>query len=87
VERDRSGDWITTVAGCKQVLRDEVEYRDYFGRGPHPWRAGYARGAEMARKVLLAREAAKPGTGATEAEISRIIENAIKKNRKDGARI
>jgi hypothetical protein len=74
------GDRITTVAACKDVLRREVEFRDYYGRGEHPSHAAYVTGAEQAAKVLLAR-------GVTQAEIDTIIERAIVKNRKDGARI
>lgn len=85
--RDHRRDRVTTVAACKQVLRDEVEYRDYYGRGEHPSHAEAAKAAETAKAVLLAREAARPGTGATQEEIDRIIANAVKANRKNGARI
>lgn len=74
------GDRITTVAACKDVLRREVEHRNMFGRGPSGHHALYVVGAEQAKKVLLAR-------GVAQAEIDRIITNAIKRNRKDGARI
>jgi hypothetical protein len=88
IDRDeRFGDWVTTVAACKEVLRHEVELRDYFGHGEHGWHAGYVVGAEQAKRVLLAREARQPGTGATQVEIDKIIENAIRRNRKQGARI
>jgi hypothetical protein len=62
------------------VLRREVEFRDYYGHGEHSSHAEYVRGAAQAKKVLLAR-------GVTQTEIDRIITNAIKRNRKDGARI
>lgn len=84
--RDTWG-WVTTVAGAKKVLRDEVEYRDYYGNGRHPSHAATAEAAEKAKAVLLAREAARPGSGATQGEIDTIIANAVKRNRKDGARI
>lgn len=76
VDRER----ITTVAACKEVLRREVEFRDYYGRGEHPNHAEYVLSAAEATRVLLAR-------GVTQAEIDRIIASAIKRNRKDGARI
>lgn len=82
-----NGSWIETVSACKEVLRSEVEFRDYYGRGEHPNHAGSVVAAGKAAEVLLAREAATPGTGATQAEIDAIIDNAVKRNRKDGARI
>lgn len=85
--RDHRNDRVATVAGCKAVLRDEVELRDYYGRGAHPWHARSAEASGLARRVLLEREAANPGTGATEAEVDRIIANAVKLQRKYGARI
>lgn len=75
---DRS--WVTTVAACKQLLRDEVMFRDYFGHGEHPSHAEHVKGAEQATRVLLAR-------GVEQAEIDKVIASAVKKNRKDGARI
>jgi hypothetical protein len=71
---------ITTVAGCKDALRVEVEYRDNYGRGEHREYAAAVKAAEHATRILLAR-------GVTQAEIDKIIENAVKRNRKDGARI
>lgn len=85
--RDHRNDWVETVARCKDILRAEVEYRDYFGRGEHSWHAASVVAAVTAAATLLAREAAHPGTGATQAEIETIIERAVKKNRKEGARI
>jgi hypothetical protein len=79
--------WCETVARCKEILRDEVEYRDYYGRGEHSSHAASVTDAARAAEVLLAREAAIPGTGATQDEIDRIIASAVKRNRKDGARI
>lgn len=85
--RDYSGDRVTTVAGCKEALRDEIAFRDCSGTGPHPWHPASVTAAGMARAVLLAREARQPGTGATEDEISKIVASAITRNRKEGARI
>jgi hypothetical protein len=81
------GDWVTTVAGCLTVLRDEVEGRDQWGRGPASNHEHQVRAAEMAKRVLLDREARKPGTGKTQEQISKIIAAAIKRNRADGARL
>lgn len=78
--RDYSKGRVTTVAGAKQALRDEVEFRDYFGHGKHPFHADSVKAAEQATKVLLAR-------GVSQTEIDTIIERAIVKNRKDGANI
>jgi hypothetical protein len=71
---------VTTVAGCKELLRKEVEYRDFYGKGEHPDHAESVTAAANAARVLL-------GRGVPQAEIDRIIENAVKRNRKDGARI
>lgn len=81
------GWWIETVAGCLQLLRDEVEMRDYYGHGVHPSHEAKKAGAEEAKRVLLAREAARPGTGATQEKIDDVIAKAVIRNRKDGARI
>jgi hypothetical protein len=79
--RDAHGDRITTVAACKKALRDEVEFRDYYGGGRHPLHEASVLAAEKAASVLLAR-------GITQAEISKIIANAVKRNRKyAGARL
>lgn len=87
VNEGRHGERIETVAACKDALRKEVEFRDYYGHGQHPSHASWAEAAETAKVVLLAREARLAGTGATQAEIVRIIDNATKKNRQAGARI
>jgi hypothetical protein len=71
---------VTTVAGCKDALRVEVEYRDDYGRGEHRSHAASVRAADHATRILL-------GRGVAQAEIDRIIESAVKRNRKDGARI
>lgn len=71
---------ITTVAACKQALRDEVKFRDYYGHGEHPYHEGSVKSAENATRVLL-------GRGVTQAEIDKIIESAVKRERKNGARI
>lgn len=81
------GDRITTVAACKELLRREVEMRDYYGRGEHPTHAELVRGADQAAQVLMAREARQAGSGAGAADIAKIIERAVVKNRKEGARI
>jgi hypothetical protein len=78
--RDHFGSRVTTVAGCKKALRDEVELRDYYGKGPHPSHPAAAWAAQRAAEVLLLR-------GIAQDEIDRIVANAVKKNRKDGARI
>jgi len=78
---------VETVHGCIEVLRHEVELRDYYGNGPHPDHGAYVIAAGRATEVLLARESKTPGHGKTQAEISTIIERAIVRNRKDGARI
>jgi hypothetical protein len=85
--RDHRGNRVETVHRCKEILRDEVELRDYFGRGAHSWHAASVAAAAQAARVLLAREEAAPGTGATQAEIDQVIDRAVKKNRKLGARI
>jgi hypothetical protein len=85
--RNHRGDRVTTVAACKQALRDEVEFRDYYGSGQHSYYAKAQAAAEMAARVLLAREQRQPGTGATQEEIGKIIARAIVRNRKEGARI
>ena len=87
VGRGQFGERIETVAACKEVLRYEVELRDHYGTGETPLHQAYVQGAEDAKRVLLAREARNEGWGATQAQIDRIIANAVKKNRKDGARI
>lgn len=71
---------VTTVAGCKDALRVEVEFRDNLGRGEHRDHAESVKAADHATRILLAR-------GVTQAEIDKIIDNAVKRNRKDGARI
>lgn len=79
--------WCETVYRCKELLRNEVEYRDFHGHGEHRSHAASVADAARAAEVLLAREAAHPGTGATQAEIDKIIASAVRKNRKEGARI
>ena len=87
VGHGRFYDTITTVAAAKDALRKEVEFRDYYGHGVHCDHEPWAAAAVLATEVLLAREARKPGTGATQAEIDRIIASAVKRNIKDGARL
>jgi hypothetical protein len=78
---------ITTVNGCLEEIRTEVEFRDYYGRGEHPFHSQAVRGAQAAVTVLLHRERTRPGTGKTQQEIDAIIRRAVKKNIKDGARL
>jgi hypothetical protein len=87
VRDSRFRDPVRTVAACLEVLRTEVEFRDYYGNGEHSWHAGYVTAAGQATKVLLAREAAHPGWGRTQEQIDKIIANAVKKTRAEGARI
>lgn len=79
--------WVETVAACLEVLRKEVEFRDYFGRGEHPFHREYWEAAHLAKAVLLAREEAQAGTGATQAKVDATIASAVKRNIKDGARL
>jgi hypothetical protein len=81
------GNWVETAAGAKEVLRREVEFRDYYGHGEHCMHAAYLEGARQARIVLVNRESAKPGTGATQEQIDRIIASAVMRNIKAGARL
>jgi hypothetical protein len=75
------GGWkIETVAACEKALRDEVEHRDCYGRGPSPSYENYLSAAQACTRILLAR-------GYEQARIDKIIENAVKRNRRDGARI
>jgi hypothetical protein len=64
------------------------EFRHYSGINKHHcWYEPTLAAAEEAKRVLLAREAAKPGTGATQAEIDLIMKRAEQKARKEaGAR-
>jgi hypothetical protein len=78
---------VETVNRCLEVLRSEVEFRDYYGRGEHPFHREYWEAAHVARAVLIAREERQPGTGRTAEQIDQLIENAVKRNRKAGARI
>lgn len=84
--RDTWG-WVTTVAGCIKVLRDEVEYRDYYGNGEHPSHAATAEAAVKARAVLTARFAKNVLWGKSDQEIDEIIRRAVVRNRKAGARL
>jgi hypothetical protein len=85
--RTGHGDRVTTVHGAKVVLREVSEFRHYSGIGQHhPWYAMALVAAEEAKAVLLAREAAKPGTGATQAEIELIMKRAEQKARKEANR-
>ena len=70
--RNHMGDLVTTVAACKQALRDEVELKYYYTNGPHPWHAESVEAAQKARKVLLER-------GAEVAQLDKIVASAEKK--------
>lgn len=74
------GEWITTVAAAKQALRQMIEFKHYSGpNNHHCWYESSVRAAESAKRVLLEREAANPGTGATQAEIDTILAKAEKR--------
>lgn len=78
------GDTVTTVYGLKVVLREVSEFRHYGGINKHhTWYEASLVAAEEAKRVLLEREARKPGTGATQAEIDLIIKRAEAKARKE----
>lgn len=85
--RDLHGSWVTTVARLREILRDEVAFRDYYGHGVHPSHPVAVADAEKATALLLAREAARPGSGATQEQITKIIANAVKANIRNGARL
>lgn len=80
-------DHIETVAACLEVLRKEVEFRDYFGHGKHPFHREYWEAAHIARAVLIAREERQEGTGRTVELIDKTIASAVKRNIRDGARL
>jgi hypothetical protein len=63
---------VTTVAGAKKVISDEVDYRLGWGGTPHPSWADTKVAADRAIEVLLAR-------GVTQAEIDKIVASATKK--------
>jgi hypothetical protein len=78
--RNHMGDRVTTVAAAKQALRDEIELKYYYGRGPHNWHPAAVEVARKAREVLLAR-------GSEVAELDAIVARAEKKHaRYAGAR-
>jgi hypothetical protein len=78
------GDTVTTKAGAIEVLREVSQLRHYSGINQHhPWYQPTLAAAEDAKAVLLAREARKPGTGATQAEIDLIMKRAEQKARKE----
>jgi hypothetical protein len=81
--RNCHGDTVTSVAGAKQALRDEREFFYNYGHGPHSYHPACVEAAAHARRVLLAREAREAGTGATEAEITQIIERADRKHKRE----
>jgi hypothetical protein len=80
IGRGGRGDWVETVYRCKEVLREAMEFKHYSGPNDHHcWYETTLVAAEQAKAVLLAREAANPGTGATQAEIDKIQRNAERK--------
>jgi hypothetical protein len=81
------GSFVETVAACLEVLRKEVEFRDYYGHGKHPFHREYWEASFLARAILIAREERQPGTGRTAEQIGKTIESAVKRNRAEGARI
>jgi hypothetical protein len=89
--RDHRGDLVETVARCKQILRDEVDLRDYYkgydGRhDPHSWHGEVVVAAQKAARVLQDREEDNPGTGASLGEIHKIVTTAETRARRAGAR-
>jgi hypothetical protein len=66
--KDHGGWTVETVAAAKKAVRDEIEARAWYPRS----HADYVQPALDAERVLLAREATRPGTGATAAEIATI---------------
>jgi hypothetical protein len=81
------GDTVTTVFGLKKVIREVSEMRHYSGINQHhTWYEPTLVAAEEAKRVLLAREERKPGTGATQAEIDLIIKRAEQRARKEANR-
>jgi hypothetical protein len=85
--RRSQGDWVKTVFRALEVIRDEVAGRDQWGRGPASNHAELVRAAEMAKTVLLAREARRPGSGADQAKISKTITSAVAKARREGCNL
>ena len=61
-------DRVETVAACKEVLRYEVELRDYYGKGEHP---SHPLTYRVLRTPSASCSPAKPGTRAGEPRRSR----------------
>ena len=78
------GSWVETVAACKDILRQEVMFRNYLGHGKHPSWDAYRVAAEQAKAVLMARDADHGGM--TETEIVTLVERAVTRNRKENER-
>jgi hypothetical protein len=87
VGRSGRGDKVTTVHGAKVVLREVSEFRHYSGINQHhTWYLPTLAAAEKAKAVLLDRESAKPGTGATQEEIDTIMRRAEQRARQEANR-
>lgn len=76
---------VETVAKCKEIIRSEVEFRDYCGRGPHPYHPAYAEAARRCTEILLARDAGHGGM--TAEQVTQMVRRAEARERKNGARI
>ena len=61
------------------MIREAIETEHYYTRTWARASAAYLRAAETAERVLLAREAANPGTGATAGQIEQIKANTRKR--------
>jgi len=82
--RDHMNWKVTTVSAAVKVLRDEIEAKYWY---PNGYAEGhYTAAARRAAEVLLEREAAVPGTGATQEKIDQVIAAAEKKNAREFAR-
>lgn len=70
--RDARGDMVTTVAACKQVLRDAIDAAHYYPRSYEKDRGRHDAVTATARRVLL-------GRGVTQQEIGKIEANTRKR--------
>jgi hypothetical protein len=77
--RDARGDRVTTVAACKQVLRDAIDAEHYYPKSYAEDQARYDEVCATARRVLL-------GRGVTDEEIDRIEIATRKRIARDDAR-
>jgi hypothetical protein len=76
--RAGDGDLVTTVAACKQVLRDAIDAEHYYPRSYAKNQARYDEATATARRVLL-------GRGVTDEEISRIEDATRRRIARDDA--